>query len=214
MVPFKPAQLLVAILLVAPSSAPAAAASNLPRLSASDEATVRAAAAYLGGLTSVRAHFVQTGARGTTSQGEFYLQRPGKARFDYAPPSGLTIASNGQVVSVLDTRLNSFQSYPLGMTPLSLFLSKEVRLDRGVEVTSVTASSDGFSITARDGRRRSDGQIALYFQRAPLTLLGWTITDAQGASTRVRLTDLSAAGPFDRHLFTLRPPRPSPDQLR
>jgi len=200
---------LCALCLVAPGVA--APASAPAPLSAADLATVGQATAYLQGLSSARAHFIQTDARGATSQGEFLLQRPGKARFAYAPPSGLVIASNGHVVSVLDARLNTFQSYPLGMTPLALFLSKEIRLDRGVLVTKVAPTAEGFSILARDGRRRSEGQIALFFGRSPLSLLGWTVTDAQGGSTRVRLLDLAAAGPFDARLFTLQPPRPKPE---
>jgi outer membrane lipoprotein-sorting protein len=148
------------------------------------------------------------------SRGEFYLQRPGKARFAYDPPSGLVIASNGVVVSVLDTRLKTFQRYPLGFTPLSLFLSREIRLDRGVIVTSVTPTEEGFSIVARDSRRRSEGRITLFFSHAPVSLTGWTTTDAQGASIRVRLTDLAPAGRLDPRLFTLQPTAPGGGGLR
>ncbi len=91
--------------------------------------------AYLQGLGEARARFVQTDARGASTQGTVYLKRPGKARFAYDPPSGLLVVSNGSTVSVADSRLKTFDAYPLMSTPLSLFLAKTIRLDRGVQVT-------------------------------------------------------------------------------
>jgi outer membrane lipoprotein-sorting protein len=197
----------LAALTLAVSGAGATPATRPAALSAADQAVVADATAYLQDLKSARAHFIQFDARGGTSQGEFWLQRPGKARFAYAPPSGLTIASNGLVVSVLDSRLNTFQSYLLSTTPLALFLSKQIRFDRGVEVIKVSPTSEGFSILAQDAHRRNGGQIALYFTRAPLALVGWTVTDAQGAATRVRLIGLTPTAPVDAKLFSLKPPK-------
>jgi outer membrane lipoprotein-sorting protein len=93
------------------------------------------------------------------------------------------------------------------MTPLSLFLAKEIRLDRGVVVTEVRRYADGFSITARDGGKDTAGQIVLVFGDAPMRLREWTVTDAQGQRTRVTLGNLSPAA-LDPALFVLRDPRP------
>jgi len=80
---------------------------------------------------------------------EVDLQRPGKARFAYDAPTNLVMASNGHLVSVWTQRLKTFESYPLGMTPLSVFLAKEIRLDKGVVVSRVERLGDGFAIVAR-----------------------------------------------------------------
>ncbi|MDB5448335.1 MAG: lolA [Phenylobacterium sp.] len=173
-----------------------------------DQALVARATAYLEGLTQAKARFVQTDGRGQTSQGTVYLKRPGKARFAYDPPSGLLVVSNGATVSVADSRLKTFDSYPLGMTPLSLFLARTIRLDKGVQVTGVSRMSDGFTLTARDGRKQTAGQIALTFADAPMQLVGWAVTDAQGRTTRVRLLDLAPAASLDPGLFELKDPRP------
>ena len=56
--------------------------------------------------------------------------------------------------------------------------------------------ADGFSITARDGKKETAGTITLTFTDAPLALAGWTVTDAQSRPTRVQLVGLQrAAGP-------------------
>ena len=177
-------------------------------LAPGDQAMVDRAVGYLEGLTEAKAKFAQTDAHGRTTTGELFLKRPGKARFAYDPPSGLLVVSDGGVVSVQDKRLNTFDRYPLGTTPLSLFLAKTIRLDKGVSITRVARQNDGFSITARDGKKETAGTITLTFTDTPLALAGWTVTDAQGQPTRVQLIGLERASGLDKSLFTLKDPRP------
>lgn len=189
----------------------AAVAVPLPALAAlapADKALVDQAVGVIQAMKSVKGRFVQTDSRGRVSRGAIFLQRPGKARFAYDPPSGLTVVSDGHHVSVADKRLKTFDRYPLGATPLALFLAREVRLDRGVEVTGVKRRDDGnFFITARDGARKTRGQIELAFSGDPVALLGWTVTDAQGLATQVRLIDLAPSA-IDPALFVMKDPRP------
>jgi outer membrane lipoprotein-sorting protein len=177
-------------------------------LSPEDQALVDRAVGYLQDLTEARGRFVQTDARGATSQGELFLKRPGKARFAYDPPSGLLVVSDGGTVSIADSRLKTFDAYPLMATPLSLFLAKTIRLDRGVQVTRVSRAADGFTITARDGKKETAGQISLTFTDNPMTLVGWAVTDAQSRTTQVRIQGLQRAAGLDPSLFVLKDPRP------
>ena len=178
-------------------------------LTPDDSVLVQRATAYLQHLTTAKGRFAQTSPRGQTVTGTFVLQRPGKARFDYDPPSGLTIASDGHRVAVLDRRLKTIQASPLGLTPLSLFLAKDIRLDRGVTVSRVTHISGGFTVVARDSSKKAQGQIALDFADSPIALTGWTITDAGGGATRVRLTDFASSAPREASFFVLQDPRPT-----
>lgn len=196
-------------LAAAPLASPAfAQGTTAAALSAADKALVDRAVAYLEGLGEAKARFVQTDARGRATTGQLFMKRPGKARFAYDPPSGLLVVSDGGVVSVQDKRLKTFDQYPLGATPLSLFLAKTIRLDKGVTITRVARMSDGFSITARDGKKETAGTITLSFTDTPLALAGWTVTDAQNRPTRVQLQGLERASGLDRNLFVLKDPRP------
>lgn len=177
-------------------------------LAPADQALVDKAVAYLQGLSEAKGRFTQTDSRGSTTTGELYLKRPGKARFAYDPPSGLLVVSDGGSVAVQDQRLKTFDSYPLGATPLSLFLAKTIRLDKGVQVTRVSRAADGFTITARDGKKETAGQIMLTFADNPVSLKGWTVTDAQGRTTQVRIDNLERASGLDGSLFVLKDPRP------
>lgn len=191
------------------ASAPlAGAAWAQPSLPAADRALVDRAVAYLEGLAEAKGRFRQVDARGRATTGALYMKRPGKARFAYDAPSGLLVVSDGGVVSVQDARLKTFDQYPLSATPLSLFLARTIRLDRGVTISRVSRMADGFAITARDGRKETAGSITLTFREAPLALAGWTVTDAQGRPTRVQLLTLERTSGLDRSLFVLKDPRP------
>jgi outer membrane lipoprotein-sorting protein len=75
-------------------------------------------------------------------------------------PSGLLVVSNGNNVNIFDSRLKTFESYPLSRTPLALLLAREVRLDRGVVITDVRKLADGFTIVAQDAKRQTLGRSA------------------------------------------------------
>lgn len=190
-------------LLLAPGLAHAA-------LAPADQVLVDKATAYLQSLQSARGKFVQTDARGTQTTGSLYLQRPGKARFEYEAPSSLLVVSDGRVVSVADKRLKTVNRYFLSQTPLKLFLADEIRFDRGVHIAGVRRLNDGFEVTAQDRAGKTKGQITMVFQDSPMQLVGWTVTDARNNPTRVRLTSLVRASGLDPALFRTPEPRSRP----
>ncbi|MBO9546047.1 outer-membrane lipoprotein carrier protein LolA [Caulobacter sp.] len=201
---------LLAAGLAAAIASPAFAQQAAPapaKLNAEQQALLDKATAYIQGLSSAKGRFVQTDARGTQTTGTLYLQRPGKARFAYDPPAGLLVVSNGNNVNIFDSRLKTFQSYPLSKTPLNLLLAREVRLDRGVTITDIRPLADGFTIVAQDARRQALGRISIDFSNSPIGLMGWTITDLKGGTTRVRLSEFSETSGLDPALFVLTDPR-------
>ncbi len=179
-------------------------------LPSADEALVAKAAAYLDDMKSAEGRFVQTDARGVTTQGSFFLKRPGRIRFEYDPPATMIVVSDGHNVTVYDSRLRTFNAYPLNFTPLHVFLARDIRLDRGVVVDRVEHTAQGFSITAHAGARANEGSITLDFAETPVRLAGWTVTDARGARTHVGLTSLKPAGDLSANLFVIIQPPAQP----
>ena len=179
-------------------------------LSADDRAVLARAQATLQNLASAQGTFVETsGAQ--RREGRFWLQRPGKMRFEYSNPAGLLVVSDGSNVKRFDPRLNVFRQVPLSQTPLSTFLARTVRLDQGVRIDRVVRMRDGgYSITALDARRPNDGAVVLMFGGSPERLLEWTIRDAQGTMTRTQLTRVTAAPNLAASLFQLRDPTQRP----
>jgi outer membrane lipoprotein-sorting protein len=181
----------------------AANASRRPVLAPEDQALVDKASSYLEGLNSAEGRFVQTDARGLTTQGTFYLKRPGRVRFEYDPPATMLIVSDGHYVTVYDQRLKTRNAYPLMFTPLHLFLAKTIRLDQGVVVDRVDRTPDGFDLTAHDRGHPNQGSITLAFAESPMQLKAWTVTDGRGAKTRVELASLKPATGLSSKLFTI-----------
>ncbi|HEX8570549.1 MAG TPA: outer membrane lipoprotein carrier protein LolA [Caulobacteraceae bacterium] len=186
-------------------TAPTLPATAQSRAPASDKAAVDQASSYLQGLNGARGRFVQTDHRGQVTRGTYYLQRPGKLRLEYDAPSRLLIVADGSKINVSDPRLKTFNSYPQGSTPLSLFLGRSIDIDRGA-VTSVTRSSSGFAINARDRKNPRLGYITLSFSGSPVQLREWTVVDGKGQRTRVQLTSMTRASGFAPSLFRLSAP--------
>ena len=176
----------------------------LPR---ADRTLVEQAAAYLQGLRTAKARFSQTSSRGGTAAGTLYLNRPGKARFEYDPPAEMLVVSDGRNVSVYDRRLKTFDRTPLGATPLAIFLARRISLEEDVKVVRVTRSDDGFSVTVVDAKSPASGRLVLDFAQDPIALRGWTVVDGQGIETRIRLSGFTPGGSFDPALFVLADPR-------
>jgi len=194
------------------AAAPALAQTATAALSARELAMVDKATRYLQSLNEVQGRFEQTNARGVTETGDIFLKRPGKARFQYDPPSGLTVVSDGRNVSVWDSRLRTFDRTPLGATPLAILLARQIRLDQDVEVFRVGHYDDGFYLSARSasGQAQTEGYITLVFGGTPTVLRGWTLVDGQGQATKVKILDL-APQPVKPELFVLDDPR-SPEE--
>lgn len=185
-------------------------ASAQATLSAEDQAVLARAQGYLQALTSAQGTFVETsGAQ--RREGRFWIQRPGRMRFEYTSPAGLLVVSDGHNVKRYDPRLETFRQVPLGQTPLSTFLARNVRFDQGVRIDRVQRMAGGaYTITARDSRRPNDGAVTLGFYGTPSRLQEWTITDAQGGRTRTQLTTLTAAPGLAASLFQLTDPTRRP----
>jgi outer membrane lipoprotein-sorting protein len=197
------------LLLTAPQ---ALAQTGTIALSSADRALVDKATKYLQNLEEVEGRFEQTNPRGAVETGDIFLKRPGKARFQYDPPSGLVVVSDGRNVSVWDSRLRTFDRTPLGATPLAILLARQIRLDQDVEVFRVGRYDDGFYLSARNanGQTRTEGYITLVFGDNPMQLRGWTLVDGQGQATRVKIASLTKT-PIRPEMFVLDDPR-SPEE--
>lgn len=200
----------LAVFLAIATGPALASPTTTPALSDAESRDVARSVAYLDSLTTAKWRFIQTDSRGGRLSGALILQKPGKARFDYDPPSALTVASDGHSVVVVDKRLKTIRAYPLGMTPLGLFLGRNIRFDRGVRIAGVDHENGGLTIVAVEAGRRDHGSIALRFSTAPFTLVGWTLTDARGVKVKVDLSDFERIAPRDPATFKLADPQPRP----
>jgi outer membrane lipoprotein-sorting protein len=180
------------------------AALNIVALDGADRAAALAAAnRTLNGVQRLQGRFVQTAPGGARSTGNFYLQRPGRLRFEYDAPATLLIVSDGSVVAMRDTALRTTDRTPLRSTPLNLILGERIDLERNARITRVSRAGPWTMITARDRSGQTDGLITLNFFGEEAELRSWDVTDATGARTRITLSEVTQPASLDRGLFRL-----------
>src|SRR4051812_50056933 len=128
---------------------------NVPaNLFASFDANQKAQAAkvsnYLSSLSTLVGNFVQVGPDGSRSKGDFYIQKPGKVRFEYDPPTPIAMISDGSSLAVRDRKLATQDIYPLSQTPLRYLLSDRIDLLKDTNVVSVSADDQYITVTIEE----------------------------------------------------------------
>jgi outer membrane lipoprotein-sorting protein len=143
----------------------------------------------LSDVKTAQGSFTQVDARGKPSNGAFYINRPGKVRFEYTTPEPIFIVSDGVTVSINEPKRKSCDAAPLAASTLHLFLRANVDLKRDGSVTDVTTSNGSHFVTLVDKSGEAQGKMILEFRTSDFELLGWRAIDGGGAETRVKLTD-------------------------
>lgn len=161
--------------------------------------------AWLRDLRTAQWDFRQFNADGSVTSGTLYMQRPNRARFEYAGTRDLVLASAGQV-AVFDAKSRQGpQQYPMSKTPLRMILSSEVDLERDGAVMGVLGNPDGStSVLARDPARPEDGDLDILFQTADgISLGGWTLKDDMGTRVTVVLSNPLYGATYPSSLFSI-----------
>jgi len=117
---------------------------------ANQKAQAARVSSYLSSLQTLVGNFVQVGPDGSKTKGDFYIQKPGKVRFEYEAPSPIAIIADGSSLAVRDTKLATQDIYPLSQTPLRFLLSDRIDLLKDTNVVSVTADDIYISVTIEE----------------------------------------------------------------
>lgn len=177
---------------IPPLATPASAASD----------TAQKIADHFSSVSTMSGEFVQFGPRGEQTGGKFYIQRPGKIRFNYEPPSGYKVISDGKSVVIDNSKLNTMDLYPLSKTPLKLLLDDRIDLS-GKKVKSVKEEEDLTTIQLADRQFFGNSTITMMFDPKSYDLRQWTITDPQGKDTTVMIFNVKQGEKIDQNLFAI-----------
>jgi outer membrane lipoprotein-sorting protein len=173
-------------------------------LDAKQQALAERVSTYLTSVRTLSGNFVQVGPDGTKSEGEFFMQKPGRIRFDYNPPSPIELIADGQSVVVRDRKLATQDLYPLSQTPLRFLLSDRIDLLHDTNLIGIYA--DNVFVTVVIEERQIIGgthRIMLMFAAKDLQLRQWTVTDPQGYDTTVAIYNLDTRKQLDPNLFRI-----------
>jgi outer membrane lipoprotein-sorting protein len=151
-------------------------------------------------VKTMTGEFVQFGPQGQQIGGKFFIERPGKLRFNYEKPSPVRVISDGKTVVIGNSKLKTWDIYPLSKTPLKLLLGQRIDIN-GATVKSVKVDSDLTTVTLGDRSIFGTSTIAMMFDTQTYDLRQWTITDAQGKDTTVMIFNVQTGVTFADSVF-------------
>ncbi len=190
----KPLRALLAPLALVALSAPAFA----------DKIPLGDLSSYLNSLATVQSDFTQVNADGTVSLGKIFIKRPGRVRFEYAPPDKSLVLASAETVAIFDAKSNQPpEEYPLRRTPLNLILAPRIDLGRAKMVVGHKEVENTTRVVAQDPEHPEYGTIELVFTADPIALRQWVITDDLGQQTTVILGELTPVSNLAASLFNI-----------
>ena len=78
-----------------------------PTRDANQKAQAAKVSSYLSSLQTLVGNFVQVGPDGSKTKGDFYIQKPGRVRYEYDEPTQIAIVADGSSLAVRDKKLST-----------------------------------------------------------------------------------------------------------
>ena len=167
-------------------------------------ALVAKVSTYLSSVQTLVGDFVQVGPDGRRTEGQFFIQKPGKVRFEYSPPSPVEVIADGKSVVVRDRMLATQQLWPLSQTPLRFLLSDKIDLMRDTNVVSVAADDTFVTVVIEESNTLvGTSRLMMMVGAKDYQLRQWTVTDPQGFDTTVAVYNLDTTKKPDPGLFDI-----------
>lgn len=183
-----------------------------PLLVAASSSPLDTVTAHLRAVQTMTADFTQTDRNGHPMTGTLLLKRPGSIRFQYQPSAKLLVVGDGKALTMIDYAVKQVSRWPIGDSPLSVLLNPKADLSRFAKPVP-SGDPNVVVIQARDRKRPEYGVISLGFTKragapAGLMLEGWSVLDAQGNRSTVRLSNQQFNVAISDKAFRWDDPRP------
>jgi outer membrane lipoprotein-sorting protein len=173
-------------------------------LSPEETSKVEEISTYFNSFKTLQGEFTQVSPQGRVSAGVFFLSKPGRLRFEYAPPNPFLVVSDGSWVVIENRKQKTTDQYPLAATPLKLLLAEDIDLLEQAEIKSVETNEGVSTIAVEDRNKLIPGRLVLVFDNNRKELSQWIVEDARGKRTTISLANLETGGDPDPSLFVVK----------
>jgi outer membrane lipoprotein-sorting protein len=173
-------------------------------LSAEQVESVNKISAYMNSFVTLQGEFTQISPLGNISKGVMFISKPGKLRFEYAPPNPFLLVSDGKWVTLKNRAKEKGDQFPLSATPLRLVVSQKIDLLREANVLAFEQADGITSVVLEDRKGSLGGKIVLIFDESQNKLQQWIIIDGKGRKTTVSLANLESGMKIDPKLFEVK----------
>lgn len=171
-------------------------------VSDSDTALLQKASSYLNAIDTLQARFLQVDGRGGVAEGDLYVDRPGKMRLVYDPPTPVLIVADGAYVIYVDLELGEPSYLDIDDTPAGFLLKPNWAFsDDGVDVKEIVRQPGIIEITAAQSGGATSGELTFIFSEGPFELRQWRVKDAQSQEITVTLFETRTGLSLDPGLF-------------
>lgn len=158
--------------------------------------------AHHSAIKTMAGRFEQIDTMGNRTKGLFFLKRPDKIAFRYAPPSRQQIISVGEGFFLVDRAERKVQTYPQDSVPLRQFLTDDINLF-AANIYDVVSSESHIAITLTDETMAGTVEVALIFDKETKDLVQWTLTEPSGAELTFSVYDVETGLELPETLFTI-----------
>lgn len=156
---------------------------------------------YLNGIKTMRSRFIQINPDGSAWNGDLYVRRPGKFRFEYDPPVPHLLIANGSWFFHVDRALKETNVIPLVKTPAQFLVKENISLKDDFTIKTFK-QQPGIVEVAMVTRDNPDlGEVTLTFSDKPLELRKWTVRDLQDNVTQITLQNTRYGVNINTSLF-------------
>lgn len=167
-----------------------------------DGKLVSRAEKYLNSVTGLTGGFIQT-ANGKQEKGTFSMLRPGRVRLDY-DNMPVQLISDGQDLYFFDKSLDQITTVPLTSTPAGILVRKNIDLvNADINVVETVDNTNTFVLQLNLRGQEGLGHMSVKFDKNPVKLNSWTVTDATGAVTSVVFDGLKEKTKFAKDFFQI-----------
>lgn len=167
-----------------------------------DTGLVGVAENYLNSVTGLTGTFVQT-ANGKQENGVFSMLRPGRVRLDY-DNMPVQLISDGRDLYFFDKSLDQITTVPLTSTPAGILIREHIDLrNADINVVETADLNNKFSLKMNLRGQEGLGNMTVVFDKNPVMLDSWTVTDATGAVTDVVFHNLKIKTNFASDYFQI-----------
>jgi outer membrane lipoprotein-sorting protein len=157
--------------------------------------------AHNSAIRTMVGRVLQIDSQGGRQEGTFFLERPSKIAFRYAPPSREEIVSIGRGFYVIDRREETYYAYPQDSIPLRQFLGEQINL-LNANVVDITTTDGYVSITVIDNTVAGTVQVSLIFDTETKDLAQWTLVEPNGSELTFSLYDVQKDVEIPPNFFT------------
>ncbi len=144
---------------------------------------------YYKNVRTVTSNFIHITDKRKQLSGKFYMQIPGKIRFEYAG-GGLNIVGSGSWLNLDYPKKRKATRYPISATPLGALLSEDIDFRKDFIYSNFVQKKGYFIVEVRLRGKEEIGSIDLFFVGKNNELRQWRVIDAQGKANIIALTDI------------------------